>query len=71
MRLIIALLLTASLHSFGGTIVPQKERALKTIEKGAEQSNSVPELKAQVEALALEVQKIKDALIEDEKLEDD
>lgn len=69
MKLLFALFICSTV--FAGTIVPQQVRALTTIKTSANQSNNVPDLTAVVEALIEQVQKNKDALIKDDKLEDD
>lgn len=54
-----------------GTVVVQKQKVLSGIKEDAAASASVPALRLQVENLADEVQKIKDALLGKIVLSDD
>jgi len=46
-----------------GTLIAQSQKALATIKADAAAANSVPLLRAAVEALADQVQKLKDAVL--------
>ena len=66
----IALLLTSSL-AWGGTIVPQQERALDAIGAAAAASASVPALRQVVEDLAERLKQLEQKLRDGEELVDD
>lgn len=54
-----------------GTLVPQQQKVLGAIKEAAALANSVPALRATVQSLADEVQKLKDAALGKIEVQDD